>query len=136
MDKNLNKYLHSSEGNLDEWEKIALKSLKNSSLEDLSSEYDNGLYRKPLYTKEDLKQDVSYSSARGLSENNNTDLPWHICSIIDDTSDVNLLNTRVLGELERGASSFELPSFSKNLILRSFSSLSKKVSSYIPISSN
>ncbi len=81
MDKNLNKYLHSSEGNLDEWEKIALKSLKNSSLEDLSSEYDNGLYRKPLYTKEDLKKNTSYSAARGLSKNNNTDLPWHICSI-------------------------------------------------------
>ena len=74
MDKNLNKYLHSSEGNLEEWEKIALKSLKNSSLEDLSSEYDNGLYRKPLYTKEYLKQDTSYSSARGLREENNTNL--------------------------------------------------------------
>ena len=114
MDKNLNKYLHSSEGNLDEWEKIALKSLKNSTLEDLSSEYDNGLYRKPLYTKEDLKQDTSYSSARGLRQENNTNLPWHICSIIDDTSDDNFLNTRILGELERGASSFELPSFSKD----------------------
>ena len=114
MDKNLNKYLHSSEGDLDEWEKIALKSIKNSSLEELSSEYDNGLYRKPLYTKEDIKQDTSYSSARGLREENNTNLPWHICSIIDDTSNVNLLNTRVLGELERGASSFELSSFSKD----------------------
>ena len=108
MEKNLKKYLISSVPSLDEWKEIANKSLKDISIEDLYKDYDKDLQKKILYTEDDCKKNANYSYSRGIKKNYNENLPWHICSVIDPTNDVQLYNSRILNELERGASSIEI----------------------------
>jgi len=108
MEKNLKKYLISSVPSLNEWKEIANKSLKDISIEDLYKDYDKDLQKKILYTEDDCKKNANYSYSRGIKKNYNENLPWHICSVIDPTNDVQLYNSRILNELERGASSIEI----------------------------
>ena len=108
MDKNLQKYLLSSPSSLDEWKDIANKSLKDKSIEDLQKILDKDLKKQILYSDEDLPKSSLSLTSRGIKENHNEHLPWHICSIVDPSKDNKLYNSRILNELERGASSIEI----------------------------
>ena len=99
MEKNLEKYLISNVRSLDEWEDIANKSLKDISIEDLYKDYDKDIQKKILYTEDDVTLENNHAYARGLKEEINEYLPWHICSIIDQSNDSKLYNSRILNEL-------------------------------------
>ena len=107
MEKNLEKYLISNVRSLDEWKDIANKSLKDISIEDLYKDYDKDIQKKILYTENDYSKFTNFSYSRGIKKDHDENLPWHICSIIDPTNDAQLYNSRILNELERGASSIE-----------------------------
>ena len=108
MEKNLEKYLISNVRSLDEWKDIANKSLKDISIEDLYKDYDKDIQKKILYTENDYSKITNFSYSRGIKKDHDVNLPWHICSIIDPTNDAQLYNSRILNELERGASSIEV----------------------------
>ncbi len=110
MTKNITEYLSSPSIDLDEWKKIAEASLKDKTLEDLEKNIDQDIKTKPLYTSQDIDEDYSNSSRRGLKKKNNNFMPWYICSIIDHSNDTKILNSRIINELERGSNAIELTS--------------------------
>ena len=123
MDKNLQKYLLSSPSSLDEWKEIANRSLKGKSIEDLQKILDKDLKKQILYSEEDLPQSSLSLTSRGVKENHNEYLPWHICSIVDPSKDNKLYNSRILNELERGASSIEISHLPNNNIDELFNNI-------------
>ena len=113
MTKNIDKYLNASSVKLEDWEKVANASLKDKNIKDLEKILDENIHTKPLYTIEDIKEDYSLSSRRGLTNNRNQYMPWYICSSIDHSNDSKVLNSRIINELERGSGSLELATFNK-----------------------
>ena len=108
MKNGYQKYLETQSKNLDDWENIANQSLKEKTIDSLKKEFDGNLEKKILYTKNDITLESNHAYARGLKEEVNEFLPWHICSMVDSSSDSKLYNSRILNELERGASSIEI----------------------------
>ena len=108
MKNNYQKYLETQSKNLIDWENIANKSLKEKTIDNLKKKFDGNLEKKILYTEDDVNLENNHAYARGLKEEVNEYLPWHICSIIDPSNDSKLHNSRILNELERGASSIEI----------------------------
>ena len=113
MDKNIEEYLRAPSIKLEEWKKIADSSLKDKTVKDLEKLLDNNISTKPLYTETDIDDDFSLSSRRGLSNDTDQFMPWHICSTIDHSNNPKTLNARILNELERGSNSLELSSFNE-----------------------
>ena len=116
MSKNIEKYLNAEKIDISEWEKIASAALKDLSLKDLNKEIDKDLKIKPLYTLADEEDDYSHSLRRGLKSDINEFMPWYICTTVDHHNDPKILNGRILGELERGSNSVELPFFEINTL--------------------
>ena len=108
MKNNYQKYLETQSKNLNDWENIANKSLKEKTIDNLKKNFDGNLEKKILYTEDDVTLENNHAYARGLKEEINEYLPWHICSIVDQSNDSKLYNSRILNELERGASSVEI----------------------------
>ncbi len=108
MKNNYQKYLETQNKNLNDWENIANQSLKEKTIDNLKKNFDGNLEKKILYTEDDVTLENNHAYARGLKEEINEYLPWHICSIIDQSNDSKLYNSRILNELERGASSVEI----------------------------
>ncbi len=108
MKNDYQKYLETQSKNLDDWENIANQSLKEKTIDSLKKEFDGNLEKKILYTENDITLENNHAYARGLKEEVNEFLPWHICSMVDSSSDSKLYNSRILNELERGASSIEI----------------------------
>ena len=101
------KYLETGKKTFEDWESIANQSLKGNTIEGLKKNFDESLDKKVLYTEKDITT-IDHSYARGLKENTNEYRPWHICSMVDPSNDIKLYNSRILNELERGASSIEI----------------------------
>jgi len=108
MKNGYQKYLEAKSKNLDDWENIANQSLKEKTIDSLKKNFDGNLEKKILYTENDITLESNHSYARGLKEEVNEHLPWHICSMVDPSNDNKLYNSRILNELERGASSIEI----------------------------
>ena len=108
MKNNYQKYLETQSKNLIDWENIANQSLKEKTIDNLKKNFDGNLEKKILYTEDDVTLENNHAYARGLKEEINEYLPWHICSIVDQSNDSKLYNSRILNELERGASSVEI----------------------------
>ena len=101
------KYLETEKKTFEDWESKANQSLKGNTIEGLKKNFDESLDKKVLYTEKDITT-IDHSYARGLKENTNEYRPWHICSMVDPSNDIKLYNSRILNELERGASSIEI----------------------------
>ena len=108
MKNDYQKYLETQSRDLNDWEDIANQSLKEKTIDSLKKKFDGNLEKKILYTRNDINLEINHAYARGLKEEVNEYLPWHICSIIDPSNDSKLHNSRILNELERGASSIEI----------------------------
>ena len=108
MKNDYQKYLETQSRDLNDWEDIANQSLKEKTIDSLKKKFDGNLEKKILYTRNDINLEINNAYARGLKEEVNEYLPWHICSIIDPSNDSKLHNSRILNELERGASSIEI----------------------------
>ena len=108
MKNNYQKYLETQNKNLNDWENIANQSLKEKTIDNLKKNFDGNLEKKILYTEDDVTLENNHAYARGLKEEINEYLPWHICSIVDQSNDSKLYNSRILNELERGASAVEI----------------------------
>tara|TARA_B100000700_G_scaffold240466_1_gene267370 strand:+ start:698 stop:2041 length:1344 start_codon:yes stop_codon:yes gene_type:complete len=108
MKNDYQKYLETQSRDLNDWEDIANQSLKEKTIDSLKKKFDENLEKKILYTRSDINLEINHAYARGLKEEVNEYLPWHICSIIDPSNDSKLHNSRILNELERGASSIEI----------------------------
>tara|TARA_B100000674_G_scaffold138275_1_gene108028 strand:+ start:3516 stop:4859 length:1344 start_codon:yes stop_codon:yes gene_type:complete len=108
MKNDYQKYLETQSRDLNDWEDIANQSLKEKTIDSLKKKFDENLEKKILYTRNDINLEINNAYARGLKEEVNEYLPWHICSIIDPSNDSKLHNSRILNELERGASSIEI----------------------------
>ena len=101
------KYLETEKKTFEDWESKANQSLKGNTIDGLKKNFDENLDKKVLYTEKDITP-INHSYARGLKENTNKYRPWHICSMVDPLNDIKLYNSRILNELERGASSIEI----------------------------
>ena len=108
MKNDYQKYLKTQSKNFDDWENIENQSLKEKTIDNLKKKFDGNLEKKILYTENDITLENNHAYARGLKEEVNEYLPWHICSMVDSSNDMKLYNSRILNELERGASSLSL----------------------------
>ena len=81
MKNNYQKYLETQNKNLNDWENIANQSLKEKTIDNLKKNFDGNLEKKILYTEDDVNLENNHAYARGLKEEINEYLPWHICSI-------------------------------------------------------
>ena len=81
MKNDYQKYLETQSKNLDDWENIANQSLEEKTIDNLKKNFDGNLEKKILYTEDDVTLENNHAYARGLKEEINEYLPWHICSI-------------------------------------------------------
>ena len=81
--------------------------MKEKTIDNLKKNFDGNLEKKILYTEDDVTLENNHAYAMAKEEINEY-IPWHICSIIDQSNDSKLYNSRILNELERGASSVEI----------------------------
>ena len=84
------------------WQSLAEKALKGASLDRLTATTYDGIAVKPLYTPNDVSQDLT-----GLpASSRDTFLPWDIRQTVLDSDPIKA-NLTALEDLERGVSSIE-----------------------------
>ncbi|MDA8888389.1 methylmalonyl-CoA mutase family protein [Hellea sp.] len=117
-----------------EWDKLALKGLNGSTIEDITRKTDDNIIRGPLSTSNDIGSEIKILQKGTIPHLEGRS--WHITAVVYGP-DINYANKQALVDLQGGASALRLQLSAKALNIKSNNELSRLLNSihteYVPI---
>jgi hypothetical protein len=116
------------------WDRLALKGLNGSTIEDITRKTDDNIIRGPLSTSNDIGSEIKILQKGTIPHLEGRS--WHITAVVYGP-DINYANKQALVDLQGGASALRLQLSAKALNIKSNNELSRLLNSihteYVPI---